>query len=163
MKLVHYPEEILLKDILENKITSFSDEKVSYLINKMFKIMKANNGIGLAANQIGSDKSIFIMAIPFEEMILERIFINPQIILSGYDISIEEGCLSFPGIRVEVPRFDTCEISYQDLSGNKKEKVFKGLPSIVIQHEFDHLLGKTFIDHLPDLTKQEISAKLLAK
>jgi peptide deformylase len=125
--------------------------------------MKANNGIGLAANQVGSDKSVFIMAIPFKEMVLERVFVNPQIMLSGQDIAIEEGCLSFPGVTVEVERFETCEISYCDMLGNKKEETFKGLPSIVIQHEFDHLLGKTFIDHLPDLTKQEILSKLKPK
>ncbi len=163
MKLVHYPDQILLTDILQNKITSFSDEKLNYLISKMFKIMKANNGIGLAANQVGLDDSIFIMAIPFKEMVLERTFINPQIMLSGRDIAIEEGCLSFPGITVEVPRFETCEISYYDTAGNKKEETFKGIPSIVIQHEFDHLLGKTFIDHLPELTRDQIRAKLSGK
>lgn len=163
MKLVHYPEEILLTEILDNKVTSFSDEKLHYLINKMFKIMKTNNGIGLAANQIGFDKSLFIMAIPFKEMLLERVFINPQITTYGRDVVMEEGCLSFPGITVEVMRFDTCDITYQDVTGKEIKETFKGLPSIVIQHEFDHLLGKTFIDHLPDLTKQEILAKLKSK
>lgn len=161
MKLVHYPEEILLKPT--NKVSSFSDEKLHYLVSKMYKIMKNNNGIGLAANQVGSDKSLFIIGIPFVEMTLERIFINPTLYLSGEKISFEEGCLSFPNIKVEVPRSEICNIFYQDMDGNMKEETFVGLPSIVIQHEFDHLQGKTFIDHLPDLTKQEILDKLKSK
>lgn len=123
--------------------------------------MRQENGIGLAANQIGSTASVFIIDIPFKEMNLTKVFVNPKLELSGEMISIKEGCLSFPNVSIEVPRHSICKILYQDLDGKHIEEIFQGLPSIVCQHEMDHLNGKTFIDNLPDLTKQEIRAKLM--
>jgi peptide deformylase len=158
MKIVHYPDPILLQPTVP--VTSF-DEKIFYQVDKMFKIMKHQNGIGLAANQVGSSNSLFVFGVPFVEMVLERVFINPQIKLSGDIITLNEGCLSFPGVSVEVPRYSICNIYYQDIAGIHHEEIFQGLPAIVCQHEMDHLLGKTFIDNLPELTRDQIRAKIL--
>lgn len=160
MKIVYYPDEGLLKPTIA--VTNFG-EKLKYGVTKMFRIMKEQNGIGLAANQIGSIGSVFVVDIPFKEMNLTRVFVNPRLELSGDMISIKEGCLSFPGISVEVPRHSICKISYQDLDGKEHQEIFQGLPAIVCQHEMDHLEGKTFIDNLPALTQTEIRAKLVSK
>lgn len=157
MKIVHYPDPVLLKST--NQVTVF-DEKLKYTVNKMFKIMQQEKGIGLAANQVGIDKSIFIIKIPFIEQELIRVFVNPKLFLSGDMISIQEGCLSFPNVKVEVPRSSICNVFYQDVDGSMREETFSGLPSIVCQHEMDHLEGKTFIDKLPSLTQQQICDKL---
>ncbi len=159
MKIVHYPDEGLLKP---TQMVTVFDEKLKYLINKMFKVMEKEKGIGLAANQVGLDKSIFIIKIPFIEQELIKIFINPKLFLSGEMTAINEGCLSFPNINVEVPRSSICHVFYQDVNGMMHEEIFTGIPSIVCQHEMDHLEGKTFIDNLPYLTRQQIRDKLVS-
>lgn len=160
MKLVIYPD-LLLKTKLK-PVEQF-DSVLEEEVKEMFQVMKKENGIGLAANQVGLNKQIFIAGIPFKEEDFVRVFINPKLSLSGRVISIDEGCLSFPGITVEVPRFEHCQVSYQDLLGKNHIETYSGLISIVCQHEMDHLLGKTFIDTLPDLTRNEIIAKLSSK
>ncbi len=160
MKIVHYPDPILLKKT--NPVIEFNKE-LGLQVKEMFQIMEQEKGVGLAANQVGLDKSIFVVKIPFVEQDLIRVFINPKISLSGDMVAINEGCLSFPDIQVEFPRFRTCTITYQNLDGSGHEETFSGIPSIVCQHEVDHLEGKTFIDNLPDLTKQQIRDKLADK
>lgn len=158
MNIVCYPNEILLKPT--TAVTNF-DRNLKDEIFLMFKTMREANGIGLAANQIGINKSIFVMDVKFDkETPLRRSFINPIIKLSGEEIEFEEGCLSFPEIKVKVKRRMVCDIVYRNLFKQLCRERFVGLPAIVCQHEFDHLQGKTFIDNLDELTKQEIRAKL---
>ena len=89
------------------------------------------------------------------------IFINPIIREKVGKISYEEGCLSLPGIYEEVERFEKITVDYQDLNGNKKTMDAKGLLSICIQHENDHLDGIVFIDHLSPLKKNLFKKKLI--
>lgn len=160
MKIFHYPSPILLKKT--TPITEFNEE-LRNQVKEMFQIMEQEKGIGLAANQVGLDKSVFIIRIPFIEEELIRVFINPKISLGGDMIAIKEGCLSFPGISVEFARRRMCQVFYQNLDGSTREETFSGVPSIVCQHEMDHLEGKTFIDDLPTLTQNEIRAKFMVR
>lgn len=159
MKITHYPNSILLSPTAP--VLDFNRDLRNEIF-LMFKLMRQERGIGLAANQAGICKSMFIMEVPIEsEGIRRRTFINPQIKLSGEVVMLEEGCLSFPDIRLPISRHTICEITYQNLFKQSCTETFTDISAIVCQHEMDHLLGKTFLDYLPELTKQAIHAKLV--
>ena len=88
-------------------------------------------------------------------------FINPEIIKEhGAEWAFEEGCLSIPGIRGDVYRPEKVTIRYRDTDWNEFEEEYAGMAARIIQHEYDHLLGKLFVDYLPTLKKQLIKKKL---
>jgi peptide deformylase len=141
-------------------------------VNKMQELMYQNNGIGLAANQVGILKRFFILDVDQKTKtdkdgnILERVpgnlhvFINPELSFGGDLVIGEEGCLSVPGVYECVKRYSFVNVKYYDINFEKKEKKFEGLLSIVIQHEYDHLEGKLFIDRLSSVKKTIIKNKL---
>ncbi len=155
--------------ILRQKVRNVVDfENLNSLIKDMFETMYHEQGIGLAANQIGVDKNILVFDISHydddgdlsddsEPMIL----INTKIVESTGTCIMEEGCLSVPDIRAEVTRPETIKIRYQDLDGNMHEKEFSGLSSRVLQHEIDHLNGKFFTDYLSPSKRKLIQKRLL--
>lgn len=158
MKIVCYPNEILLKPT--TLVTNYNRDLKNEIF-LMFKSMREAGGIGLAANQIGINKSMFVMDVKLDkDNVLRRTFINPVIKPFGDEVESEEGCLSFPDVRVKIKRYNSCTILYRNLFNQMLKETFVGLPAIVCQHEVDHLQGKTFIDNLDELTKQEIRAKL---
>lgn len=111
------------------------------LVKEMVRVLTENGGVGLAAPQLGVNKTIFIMG-NFTKMV---ICINPKIVsLSEGRTTDTEGCLSFPELWLKVPRADSCFVSYQNTSGELVEDELTGLMSRVYLHEFDHLLGITF-------------------
>lgn len=137
------------------------------LINNMFETMYNASGVGLAAPQVGLSIRLFVIdAEPFadEEPELEgfkRVFINAQMLEeSGEPFKFNEGCLSIPGIREDVQRKSQIRIRYQDENFNEKEEVFSGLAARVIQHEYDHIEGILFIDHVGPLRKKMIQSRL---
>ncbi len=127
---------------------------------ELLKIMYTNQGIGLAANQVGLLFRIFVMDL--SEARNEPIFIaNPTIISQSTDLhSVEEGCLSLPGIQAKIYRPKKITLRYQDLTGTWIEKDFSELASSCVQHEIDHLNGLMFPDRLK--TSQE-STKIWKK
>jgi peptide deformylase len=140
------------------------DDKTVGLIADMFDSMRNANGIGLAANQVGVNKQIFVVDIsPVEgyEKYKPIAMINPKIISkSDETISIEEGCLSIPELREEVIRPESVQISYFDV--NMKEHTVEAdeLFARVIQHEYDHLQGVLFIDYFNDEVKKRYKKHL---
>ena len=130
------------------------DKELKEEVAEMLRIMKEEKGVGLAANQVGLNKSMFVLDIPnlgaldgkIVKAYVRRTMINPTLELSGADVSISEGCLSFPNKLVKVPRKFICNISYQNIFGETVKEELTGLAAIVAQHEYDHLLGKTFLD-----------------
>lgn len=143
MKLHFFDDEIL------SKKTQKVDPKVlSPDFYESFQgFMKDNGGIGLAANQVGFDHSLFFIdSIGY--------FVNPEIVEMSGKISIEEGCLSFPHMNVRVPRAKEVRIQFLNERGEEKEEVLKDIWSIVAQHENDHINGITFIDHLKPVKKR---------
>lgn len=147
LKIVTYPHPSLLKKT--TPITVFHDT-LKDLTEEMFSLMKANRGIGLAANQVDINQSFFVMEIENEKFV----FINPIIISSSTEkIDFEEGCLSFPSMNQTTNRSKTIELSWQDLDGNCHQREFSDLHAICIQHEIEHLNGITFIDHLSSVKK----------
>ena len=138
------------------------DDEVIMAIRNMFDTMRNADGIGLAANQVGIDKSIVTIDIsPVEGYENEKplVLINAEITLeSDESIVMEEGCLSLPNLRAEVERPKLIKLKYLDTNENIQEIEIDDLLARVILHEYDHLIGKM----IPDRVNQEIK-KLLKK
>jgi len=151
-----YGDKILRKKA--NKVTEV-DLKTIELIKNMFDTMKNANGIGLAANQVGSDKSIFVVDISQVEDYEDTkpiALINPKIIeRSEKKVLIEEGCLSIPDVREEVRRPESITIVYHDTDLQEHTLEADGLMARVMQHEFDHLQGILFTDLISDDLKKK--------
>jgi peptide deformylase len=138
------------------------------LIDDMYETMYNAHGVGLAAPQIGKSIRLFVIdSAPFEDdeekkkAAVKKAFINPQIIKEeGDEWAFEEGCLSIPGIREDVYRAARVTIRYQDLAWQEHEEVFDGIVARVIQHEYDHIEGVLFTDHLSGLKKRLLKGKL---
>jgi peptide deformylase len=137
----------------------------------MFDTMANAQGVGLAAPQIGLAIRLFIVdASPFAEeeeeaqadlKVFKRIFINPTILEEKGDLwSFNEGCLSIPKIREDVYRKPTLTINYVDEKFVAHQEVLTGLPARIVQHEYDHIEGKLFIDHLKPLRRTLLKTKL---
>jgi peptide deformylase len=127
--------------------------KIQKLIDDLFDTMYANNGVGLAANQIGELKQIFVLDCAMEdEPPQRRVFINPVIVKRTGAIISKEGCLSFPDVYTDVKRYETVTVKFMDEKGrNRVEEVLEGtLLCRAIQHELDHLNGVLFVDHVVD-------------
>jgi peptide deformylase len=124
-------------------------------IPEMIKIMNAEGGVGLAANQVGIAKRFFIIKLD-EEV---KLIINPTILEIGNTSKYEEGCLSIPGASAETYRARYIKIKYKDNSFNDVEQEFNGLAAIAIQHEIDHINGKLYIDHLEPMRRLLIANK----
>ncbi len=142
--------------ILRKKATKVSeiDDKIVGIIADMFETMRNANGIGLAANQIGLNKRIFVVDISLVEgyeKYKPLALINPKIISRSDETnSIEEGCLSIPDLRANVIRPQGINISFYDVNMNQHTIEADNLLARVMQHEFDHLRGVLFIDYLDD-------------
>lgn len=135
------------------------------LVNDMFETMYQAHGVGLAAPQIGKDIRLFVIDAegmdPDNLSGFRKAFINPEIIEEfDEEWSYEEGCLSIPGIRAQVNRPDKLKIRYFDANWNEHLEGFEGLKARVIQHEYDHIEGVLFVDHLSPLKKKLLKGKL---
>ena len=144
-------------------------EGLGKLIEDMWQTMYHTDGIGLAAPQIGrSIRLIVIDATPMAEEFPElanfkRVLINPEIIEFGGDTDSEsEGCLSLPGIREEVKRPTKIKIEYENENFEVVEEELEGFAARVVQHEYDHVEGKLFVDHVSPLKKRFLKGKLNA-
>jgi len=140
------------------------DELIPFIKN-MWDTLRTANGLGLAANQVGSDKSIFVVDVsPVEgyEKIKPVVMINPKILLLSDDKEkLEEGCLSLPSLRVEVARSKNIKIAYLDTDLNEKILEPENLFARVIQHEYDHLFGTLITDKLMNGMKKQVKDDLL--
>ena len=136
LKLVDKSSDILrqvAKPVLENEL-----DEIKNFTREMKEIMLQFNGIGLAAPQVGIDKSFFIYG---SKDNIETV-INPKIVSTGGEnIPMIEGCLSFPGEHYAVTRPDKIMISYYDINWKQKSEELTGFMSRVLQHETDHLNG----------------------
>lgn len=136
-------------------------------IQDMFDTMYAAHGIGLAAPQIGKSIRLFVVdgtTLEDEEEDMtgfKKVFINPEILdETGESWPFEEGCLSIPNIRENVNRPEKVRIRYRDENWALQEEEYTGIKARIIQHEYDHLDGKLFIDYLTPLKKRMLKGKL---
>lgn len=138
------------------------------LIKDMFETMYNSEGIGLAAPQIGKAIAVIVidanvLAEDFPECKDSKmVLINPQldIIEDADPVSRSEGCLSLPGLSENVKRYEHVVLNWLDENFVEHEKEFSGFMARVIQHEFDHLLGTVYTDHISPIRKQMIRNKL---
>lgn len=132
------------------------------IIDNMIETMYAEEGIGLAATQVDVHQRIIVIDVSENRDGL-YVIINPEILEMSGETSMEEGCLSIPGIRAFVPRAEKIKIRALNRDGESYEIETDGLLAICIQHEIDHLEGKLFIDYLSSLKRQRIAQKFEKK
>ncbi len=151
-------------DILTKKAKKIEvvDEKIKTLANDMLETMYSNDGIGLAACQVGMLKAMIVYDVKWIEDTDSKgrkikpkkephILINPIITYKSKSmVEVEEGCLSFPNEFDNVYRHEKIKVEYTDINGNKKVKSVSGMESVVIQHETDHLEGIVFLDRVKE-------------
>ena len=138
------------------------------LIDNMWETMYNSDGVGLAAPQIGKSISLIVidgspLADEFPECKdFKLVLINPEleVIEDEEPVSRPEGCLSIPGVNETVKRHEHVKLTWLDENFQPHEQEFRGFASRIIQHEFDHLLGEVFTDHISGIRKQMIRAKL---
>lgn len=137
------------------------------LIQNMFDTMYHAEGVGLAAPQVGhSIRLLVIDLVPFEDDDPELakfkvVMINPEMLeMSEEEVSGSEGCLSIPGISEDVFRSEWIKIKYLDEHFVEHTEEFEGFKARVIQHEYDHLEGSLFTDHVSGLRRQMLKSKL---
>ena len=140
------------------------DDSIRQLAKDMLVTMYSAKGIGLAAPQVGVQKRILVIDLNFEDPDAPpNVFINPEIISSSASLdTYEEGCLSIPGVYLNVLRPSSIKLSYRDEMGRPKKMNAEGLMARCIQHEIDHLNGVLFVDKVTDqdeLKKQLIENK----
>lgn len=145
------------------------------LIDDMWETMYASNGVGLAAPQINRNIRLFVMdsAQIFENQDEEekgeypdepgtkKVFINAQVTkLDGTEWAYNEGCLSIPKIREDVTRPENVTLDYLDENFEMHTETFSGITARIIQHEYDHIEGKLFIDYLKPFKRKLLQGKL---
>ena len=136
------------------------DEKLFRLGEEMIEFMHNSDGIGLAAPQVGISKRIIVTDIsPIEDDAEPRVFVNPTIIESIGECTLEEGCLSVPGVREDVTRPEEILLKYYTTAGEVKTDKFSGWMARVIQHEIDHLDGVLFVDYLSPIKKKLLAGR----
>ncbi|MFA5574743.1 MAG: peptide deformylase [Brumimicrobium sp.] len=172
LPVVAYGDPILKKEAIE---IDENYEGLQELIENMFETMYNSRGVGLAAPQVGESIRLFIVdAAPFADeeddepdpraincKDFKKVFINPIIEEeSGEKWAFEEGCLSIPTIREDVYRKEKITISYYDENWKFHEETYDGYPARIVQHEYDHIEGLLFTDHLSPLKRKLLSKKL---
>lgn len=171
LSIYGYGEPVLRK--VATDITPDYPNLKETIVN-MYETMYHAYGLGLAAPQVGLPIRLFILdtepladsdEISKEEAeqlkTFKKVFINAKIIKEEGDLwGFNEGCLSIPDVREDVFRHETITIEYFDEEFNKKTEVYSGLIARVIQHEYDHIEGILFTDHLSALKKKLIGKKL---
>ena len=164
-----YPIVIYGSQVLRNKSENITPEypELKKLIEDMWITLGEAEGVGLAAPQIGKNIRLFIVdCTPWGEdeptlADFKRVFINPEIYESSEETSLfEEGCLSLPGLHENVRRPITIKMRYLDENFEEHDEEFTGKPARVIQHEYDHIEGRVFTDHLAPLRRNLIKSKL---
>ena len=154
MKILTYPNPVLRQ---KAEMVDDIDDDLRQFIDDMIEAMYMDEGIGLAAPQVGVSKRIIVMDIGQGPIAI----INPEIVRRGDEVeTVEEGCLSFPGIRLDITR--PTEITVRGMSDKGESMEFKvvGLLARVMMHEIDHLEGILFIDHASSIQRRLLRSKL---
>ncbi len=159
--IVAYGDPVLRMKCESIKVNS----DISELVSDMFDTMYNANGVGLAAPQIGKSLRLFVIdgePMGEEELIgFKRVFVNPRIVEEeGSPWAFEEGCLSIPDIREDVEREPSVRLRFFDEHWEEHEEEFTGLQARIIQHEYDHIEGILFTDHLGPLKKRLLKSRL---
>lgn len=158
LPILTYPDPRL--KAMAEPISEVTDE-IRQLAEDMAETMYAAPGIGLAANQVGVLKRIFVIDIADEDEPSDlKVFINPELLELDGELVFQEGCLSFPGAAEDIKRAATVKVRAQNEKGETFELFAEGLLAVAIQHENDHLNGVLMIDKVGTLKKRKISRQV---
>jgi peptide deformylase len=160
LPIVLFPDPVLLR---ETEPVERVDDEIRALVEGLAQTMVHARGIGLAANQVGVSRRVCVVdlsagATPGEL----RAFVNPRLVALEGAETAEEGCLSFPGITLDIERAERVTIESLDLAGQLRRETFEGLMARVLQHECEHLDGRTFLQNVSPL-KRELIKKQIRK
>ena len=156
MEIVYYPDPVLQKragpvDLAWPELRDF--------VGRMLETMKEAHGVGLAAPQVGESLRLFVAsdtAEPEDALVC----INPELRAFGPSVSMEEGCLSLPGLNAPISRPEKVELSWTDLEGERRTAEFDDLMARILQHEFDHLEGTLFFERMTPADRVRIKDDL---
>ena len=164
LPIIAYGDPILRKHAQE---IGKSYPNLNELVNNMFETMYAAPGVGLAAPQVGLSVRLIVidgtafMDAETDTKDVKRVFINPKITEEeGEEWLFNEGCLSFPGLREDVMRKPNVRIEYYDENFEFHDERFDGVMARIVQHEYDHLEGKVFVDRINPLKKTLLKRRL---
>jgi len=160
LRILEYPHPALRAPNAD--VDAFDDE-LRQLAKEMVSIMYASGGCGLAAPQVGVNRRLMVFNPTGDpsKWMQEYVMCNARIIQYADARSVgEEGCLSFPGFTADVARSNWIKIEYTNVRGKKQRKKLKGFDAIVFQHEYDHLDGVLYIDHLSEGERSRVQADI---
>jgi peptide deformylase len=156
MQILYYPHEILTTPAKEVK--EITDE-VRKLLDDMAETMYLNKGLGLAGNQVGLLQKLVCVDIPEDPEngiqatgLLQMV--NPRIVAASGEVEFQEGCLSFPGLYIDVKRSAKVTLEYIDRDGRLQRLEADGLLAVAFQHEVDHTNGVVYVDRLTPRAKK---------
>ena len=158
LKIVNYPQPVLLQRAAPQETF---DESLRQTVDEMFDAMYAARGVGLAALQVAIPRRLFVVNVEVDDRESgrdavrsgERVFVNPELLeLQGEQLG-DEGCLSIPGVSGQVLRAERVKVHAQGVDGEPFELAAEGYLARAIQHEYDHLEGRLFIDRLSPADK----------
>lgn len=156
LEILEFPDERLRQ--VSEPVTKF-DAELKALVDDMFQTMYAAPGVGLAAIQVNRPLRMMVIDVEPQDRPRPLVFVNPVIAATEGEVAWEEGCLSVPGFTAEVDRAERVWVKAHDVNGVPFELEADGLLAIAIQHEFDHLEGVLFVDHLSRLKRQMFMKK----
>jgi peptide deformylase len=148
-RITHYPAAVLAEAA---KPVEKIDGDIRRLAEKMTEIMLEQKGIGLAAPQAGVPLQVFIISIDGTKEKV-KVYVNPTVTPTGEALSSEEGCLSVPGVRTRIRRYQKCTVTATDLDGNEFTERAAGLYARALQHEYDHIQGVTIVNRMGQVAK----------
>jgi len=160
-EILTYPDP-KLREVAE-PVSDVDSAALRELVQDMADSMYDAPGVGLAATQLGVPLRVVVTDTRWREEDRVRdlqVWINPEISRRAGEAVYEEGCLSVPGIYEDVKRAGEITLSWQDLEGNRHTADFDGFQAVALQHEFDHLDGRLFIDLLPPIKQKLLKKKL---
>lgn len=156
---------------LAQPIEDVQDQALQTLIEELLQTLIASNGVGIAAPQVGVSSQLLIVAsrpnlrYPHAPVMEPTVMINPQLVShSAVRVKDWEGCLSVPGLRGLVPRYQQIEVTYLSRQGEPRQQTLTDFVARIFQHEFDHLKGLVFLDRMESVqelvTEQEYLKRL---
>jgi peptide deformylase len=147
--ITHYPEKVL--STAAERVEQIDDD-IRRLVKRMIEIMLKHKGIGLAAPQVGVPLKLFIISLEMKKENV-KVFINPTVTPAGELDTMEEGCLSIPGVSTKIRRYKKCIVEATDLDGVEFTEDAAGLYARCLQHEYDHINGITIAERMGSAAK----------
>jgi len=159
-EIVEVGNPVLRERAREVSAEELESDEIQALIDDMIETMRGADGAGLAANQVGETVRVAVVEVrpdnpryPYKPPVPLTVIVNPEIEPLDDDVElVNEGCLSVPNLRGEVPRNMAIRVRYLDRDGEEHEEVRRGLTAGTFQHELDHLDGVLFVDRVEDPT-----------